>query len=242
VALAVWWLGTGFVLLLDSLPRETFRFTLGIATAVALAAMASIAATAHNVGVDGAYVAFAAAVMVWAWHELTFLTGWLTGPRRLAHSGGPPTRLGQAVQVILWHELALLAVGALLLALTWGAPNQVAPATFALLWLMRLSAKLNLFLGVRNWGESFLPPHLSYLASYFRRRAMNPLWPLSVLGGAAATAWLAGGAIQAQGGAQAGGLLLASLLALAVVEHLLMVLPLRPETLWRWVQRPAASR
>ena len=36
-------------------------------------------------------------------------------------------------------------------------PNQVATWTFALLWVMRLSAKFNLFLGVRNRGEEFGP-------------------------------------------------------------------------------------
>ena len=30
---------------------------------------------------------------------------------------------------------------------------------------MRTSAKLNLFLGVRNLSEEFLPPHLAYLAA-----------------------------------------------------------------------------
>ena len=33
---------------------------------------------------------------------------------------------------------------------------------------MRQSAKLNLFLGVRNLGVEFLPQHLRYLQSFFR--------------------------------------------------------------------------
>ena len=45
---------------------------------------------------------------------------------------------------------------------------------------MRESAKLNLFLGVRNLSEEFLPAHLAYLQSYFRRRSMNMLFPFSV--------------------------------------------------------------
>ena len=34
---------------------------------------------------------------------------------------------------------------------------------------MRQSAKLNVFLGVRNLSEEFLPQHLHYLQSYFTR-------------------------------------------------------------------------
>ncbi len=241
VAVAVWWLGTGLVMMLNNLPRVTHRYTVGIASIVAFGALVCITKSAHNTSVGGAYAAFVCAVLVWAWHELTLLTGWLTGPRRSSYSEQGQTRLSQAVQVILWHELALVAMGGVLLALSWGVPNQVALWTFVLLWVMRLSAKLNLFLGVRNWGESFLPPHLVYLASYFRRRAMNGLWPLSVLGAAAVTVWLIQQGMAAQGGAQVGGLLLACLLALAVLEHLMMVLPLPPEALWRWAQRRAVA-
>lgn len=45
---------------------------------------------------------------------------------------------------------------------------------------MRTSAKVNLFLGARNLSEEFLPPHLRYMESFFRRRAVNLLFPVSV--------------------------------------------------------------
>ena len=44
----------------------------------------------------------------------------------------------------------------------------------------------------------------------------------------------------AQPGARAARLLLASTLALALVEHLLMVLPLQPSLLWRWALKREA--
>ena len=52
--------------------------------------------------------------------------------------------------------------------------------TFMPLWLMRTSAKLNVFLGGINLGEEFLPPHLRYLLSFMARRPMNVLMPLSL--------------------------------------------------------------
>jgi putative photosynthetic complex assembly protein 2 len=239
-AILVWWLGTGVVMLLDGLPRDTYRWSLATSTLIALAALLCIAKSAHNTGVAGAYAAFTCAVLVWGWHELAFLTGWLTGPRRDACSAPQhgPTRFSEAVQAILWHELAIIAMGLLITALTWGGANQVATWTFALLWAMRLSAKLNLFLGVRNRGEEFLPPHLLYIGSYFRRRRFNALMPLSVLAGSAVAVAMIAGAVDAGSGAERAGLLLvASLLVLALIEHVLLVAPLPPTLLWRWALR-----
>jgi putative photosynthetic complex assembly protein 2 len=242
VAIAIWWLGTGVVMLLDSMPRNTYRWSLAISTVIAFGALVCIARSADNASVAGAYAAFTCAVLVWGWHELAFLTGWLTGPRKRACSAPAhgPTRFNEAVQAILWHELAIIAMGAGIAALTWGGTNQVATWTFALLWAMRLSAKFNLFLGVRNRGEEFLPPHLLYLGSYFRRRKINALLPLSVALGTAVAALMVGAAIDAAAGAERTGLLLvASMLVLALIEHLLLVTPLPASLLWRWALRNA---
>jgi putative photosynthetic complex assembly protein 2 len=243
VALLVWWFGTGVVMLLDGLPRDTFRWTLGAATLLAAGALVGIARTADDPGAGGSYAAFAAAVAVWGWHELTFLSGWLTGPRRSGCSAPAhwPTRLRESVQAILWHELGLLTTLALIAVLTWDAANPVALWTFGLLWVMRLSAKFNLFLGVRNLGEEFLPPHLAYLPSYFRRRSFNELLPWVLLGSVAVVAWLLQQGVEAGGGARAGRLLVASMGVLAIAEHLLMVLPLQSSSLWRWALRRHAQ-
>lgn len=243
VAVLVWWLGTGGVMLLDRLPRDSWRYTLGIATLVAGAALVCIARSAANTTLAGAYAGFVCAVVVWGWHELTFLAGWITGPRRVACSrpAHGPTRLREAVQAILWHELGLLASLALIAMITSGQPNPVALWTFGLLWLMRLSAKLNLFLGVRNWGEQFLPPQLAYLPSYFRRRSLNALLPLVLVAGSVALAGIVQAALNTQGGPRAALLLVASMGVLALAEHLLMVLPVQSTALWRWAMRRHAQ-
>ena len=64
---------------------------------------------------------------------------------------------GHGVQACIDHELAILGTGVAVLWATWGAPNHVGLWTFMILWGMRLSAKLNVFLGVLNLGEPFLP-------------------------------------------------------------------------------------
>jgi putative photosynthetic complex assembly protein 2 len=238
-AVMVWWIGTGVVMLLDGFPQRTYRWSLVVATVVAIAALICITRSADNTSVAAAYGAFVCAVLVWAWHELTFLTGWLTGPRKdgCSEPTHGPTRFHEAVQTILWHELAIIAAGLVIAALTWGGRNQVATWTFALLWVMRLSAKLNLFLGVRNRGEEFLPPHLLYLGSYFKRRSINPLLPVSLLVGTVFTAGLVAHALQMQGAERVGLLLVSAMLTLAVLEHVLMITPLPPSWLWRWAMR-----
>lgn len=234
----VWWFATGLIMHLDGLRPETFRRTMGGATVALAAACWGLVASAADASVAGAYLAFTSALLVWGWVEMSFLTGWLTGPRRAPSEPGSEgwPRFVAALGAVLWHELAILAAAALVVALTWGGPNQIGTGTFLVLWAMRLSAKLNIFLGVRNLGESFLPDHLAYLQSYFRRRPMNALFPFSVVLSTLACAALFRAAVAPGAGAfeAVGFTLLGTLMALAVLEHWFMVLPLPFEALWRW--------
>jgi putative photosynthetic complex assembly protein 2 len=242
-ALFAWWFATGAILLLDGLPRRTYRVSLAAASVVALAALVGLALTRADLTPSGAFIAFACGLGVWAWQEMAFLMGLVTGPRRTVCEPGcrGARHFMHGVHAILHHELALLAGGAAVLAATWGGANWVGPATYGVLWVMRQSAKLNLFLGVRNLGESMLPDHLQYLKAYFRRRAMNPLLPLSVMGAALGAALLVRSGLEAAATANAFGvtgcLLVATLLALAAVEHLFLVLPVPLDGLWRFALR-----
>ena len=240
-AVFIWWFSTGLILLLDNLPRGTFRWSLVISSVVAVFALVGLAHTAGLSSVAGTYCAFTCALLAWGWHELSFLTGWVTGPRQQALQPGAVgwPRFVQAVRAILWHELAILAVGVLIVALTWGEPNQTGTATFLVLWAMRTSAKLNLFFGVRNLSEEFLPPHLTYLQTYFRRRAMNGFFPVAVALACAVLAWLVVQAVDdSTPPVQALGLtLVGTMLALAILEHALLVLPVNATALWRWAMR-----
>ena len=237
-ALFAWWFATGAILYLDGLPRSTYRHSMMSASLLALPALLGLALTSQSATPAGAYLAFVCALVVWAWQEMAFLMGFLTGPRK--HPCAPHCRgwrhFLHGVHAILHHELALIAGGVLVFALTWDGANQVGAWTYLTLWVMRQSAKLNLFLGVRNLGESLLPEHLHYLKGYFRRRAMNPLLPISVIGSgglAVLLAWMAlvPGAAPFQVTAC---LLLATLLGLAALEHLFLVLPVPLDALWQW--------
>jgi putative photosynthetic complex assembly protein 2 len=246
-AIFIWWFATGIVLLLDGLPRHTFRWSHLVSTLLAMASLAGVYTSADMNSAAGAFCGFTSALLVWGWHELSFLTGWVTGPRKVPATAGARgwLRFTQAVQAILWHELGILASGLAIAALTWGAPNRTAMATFAVLWVMRISAKLNVFLGVRNLSMELLPPHLAYLGSYFRQRPMNLLFPFAVTTASVAAVWLVvhTQAAPPQSAAAIGGLLVTTLLVLAIVEHWLLVLPVQSTALWRWAMRnhPSAA-
>jgi len=238
-AVFIWWFATGVVILLDGLPHRTFRWSLVVSSVLALAALGGLAHSATLNSATGSYCGFTCALLLWGWHELSFFTGWITGPRK----GAPPAGCNRwrhamaAVQVILWHELWLLLSLSLIAALSWGQPNPVGLWTFAALWCLRASAKLNLFMGVRNIGLEFLPAHLAYLRHYFRQAPMNRLFPLSVSVGTGCTVWFFASAASEQTN-PVGFVLVGTLLALGMLEHWMLVLPITPSALWRWALQP----
>lgn len=243
--LFAWWFSTGAILYLDGLPRRTFRTTMGGATLLLGAALWGLVHTRGDTSVSGAYCAFTCALLVWAWQEVAFLLGWVTGPRQTACPPGAIgwRRTGFALQAVLYHELALILLALAVFACVGPGENRVGWWTFLTLWGMRQSAKLNVFLGVRNLGENFLPEHLAYLKTYFQRRPMNVLFPFSVTAatGAAVALWWNLLTTTPDAGAATGLALVGSLLALGALEHWLLVLPLPTEALWRWGLRSHAA-
>ncbi len=235
-ALLAWWLGTG---LLFVLARASHRGDpsplLAGATVVALAAGAVTLALRPVDSAAGAALGFAMAVLLWGWHEFAFLSGVVTGPERRPC---PPELGGWArfrfgFRSVRDHELALAATVVILGVASWGAANPSAFLAFALLWVMRVSAKLNLFAGVPYPNRHLFPPRLRHLAALVPRRHPGVLYLTSVLLIVGVTAGLfVAAALHPAPGLRTTLLLTGTLSALALVEHLAMVLPLRLEGLW----------
>ena len=183
--------------------------------------------------------------MLWGTQEVAFLTGAVTGPRPLACPAGASglRRFRYAVAAILWHELALAGTGLGVLAATWGQPTQAGALAYAVLWTMRVSSKLNLFFGVPNLNDSIMPAPIAHLRSYFRRAPVNDFFPVAVLLAVAVGAGLVLMAIDpaAEAPSTVGYALAASLLGLAILEHLFMLVSLPFEKLWRWGTGPAVT-
>lgn len=236
-ALFAWWFSTGVVLYLDGLSRRTFPWTMAAATLVLAGALRGLAAVARDTSITGACAAFGFALLAWSWQEISFYTGYVTGPRPLpcpAHARGW-RRFGYALAASLWHELAAMLTAGVVVAVSWDAPNRIGMWTFLVLWWMHESARINVFLGVANLSEEFLPEHMAFLRGYMTKRPINLLFPLSVTAGSVAAALLfarafAGGVT----GESVGCVLLATMLAVAVLEHWFLILPLPVAALWDW--------
>lgn len=237
VASAAWWIATGLVIALARAGGRRFGTVMGLVTGVALAGVAGLVATRSEVTTASAYIAFFSALALWAWHETTFLIGLVTGPRRIEARQAPleKTRFRAAFLTVRDHELALLASVLALLWLMAGAENTTGLLTFVLLWVMRISTKLNIYLGARHAISDMLPDRLSYLKSYFRTDRTSRWFYVSLTASAALLAWLViAAATAATDHDSVKWSLLASFAALALIEHLFLVLPVRDSALWAW--------
>jgi putative photosynthetic complex assembly protein 2 len=242
--LFAWWFGTGAIFWLNGLAPRARRRSVAAASLLLLAALIGVAATAHETTIGAVYLSFACGLMVWAWVELTFLTGLITGPNR---APAPPglslaARFRLAVGAILWHELTILALTALVFALSWGGATMAGAWTMLLLWAMRTSTKLNIFLGVRNTYAGLLPEHMRYLASHFTAGRMNPLFPPAFAAALLAAVLLFAAAWSTAPVAATGYAILGTLAALGALEHAFLVLPVRSEALWSWSLGGRAAR
>jgi putative photosynthetic complex assembly protein 2 len=215
----LWFVATGLVVALDR--RAFLLLASGL---VALGATVAIVLLRDDTSTLATYASLTAAFAVWAWHEISFLTGTVTGPNRSACPAelGGLARFRASAATVIYHEIALALTLVALLALTWGTANMTGTWAFAILFAMRLSTKFNLYLGVPNFSPDLLPARLAYLKTHFRKRRFNALMPVSLIGSAALTIALLDTP------------LLAALALLGLIEHLFLVVPFRDGALWRW--------
>ncbi|MDZ7824308.1 MAG: putative photosynthetic complex assembly protein PuhE [Ahrensia sp.] len=236
-AIMSWWFATGAIILVARWGQKHELVSMTLMSFVGAAGLFGLYQSASDNSVMGVYHAFASALAVWAWHEAAFLLGVVTGPRKIALSEGASglTRFKQAYETIRDHEFSLFVTLFILVLVLTGSQNHMGLLTFALMWIMRLSTKLNVFLGAPNAVSEILPKRLSYLTSYFCTNRISPFFWYSMTFTAALFFGLVGAAMNAtQDSALVGLVLLGSFAALAVIEHLFLVLPIRDADLWAW--------
>ncbi|MEO1188420.1 MAG: putative photosynthetic complex assembly protein PuhE, partial [Pseudomonadota bacterium] len=244
-ALLAWWVSTGVLIWLVGRGPWVRRSAAGILTLAAIGATVSIVALRSDTSLSGAYVGFAVGLLLWAWHEAMLLFGYISGSRRMACPPGLTgwPRFKTSTQAIWHHELGIGLHAALIVWLSVGAANQMAAATYLLLWAMRISAKLLIFLGARNATDTFLPSHLKYLSTYFNTARTTRFFPVFLcLTSMVAFVLLFQGLTATLGSFEAVAYLLIGTLALlAAFEHLALVLPLQDERLFSWAIRENAG-
>jgi putative photosynthetic complex assembly protein 2 len=242
IAVFVWWASTGAILWrvrrADNQGGDHHLWSALLGLPLLLGGFGGIHATSGDTTTFGAYGAFFSAIAVWGWIELAFLSGVVTGPNRAACPPGAtlPERFLRSVGTIAWHEAALIGMLVAIALVEDDASHPFALWTFSVLFFARVSAKLNLFLGVPSINTAFLPGTLSHLPSHFRVARMNVFFPFAVSALTfAAACWMERIHDAPSEGIAVGFALLTALTLLALLEHWFMVLPLPDDRLWRWM-------
>ena len=241
VTIMIWFVATGLVAWADNRDATTFPKSLLIGGIGGICGLLLILFVSQSVSVLAVYAAFVGALMVWGWHEIGFLTGAAAGPRRVPASPGltGARRFAEASATVIHHEVVLAITALVLISLSWNMPNQIGATVFVLLFGLRLSAKINMFVGVPNSTAEMLPPHLDYLKTYFGRNRMTWLLAGSVVAIVAIAMWFGSLAMAAEIGSaeMVGASLLTTLCLLGALEHVFLALPFRDGMLWGWAFR-----
>lgn len=245
VTVVIWFMATGLIALSvnnGAHERASFRRNVVLGGAAGIGGLIMVLIAAQSVSTLAIYASFVGALLVWGWHEIGFLTGAATGPRRVACPPGLRgfERFKEASATVIHHEVILALTALMLISLSWNAPNQIGATVFVLLFGLRLASKINLFAGVPNSTTDMLPAHLGYMKSYFGRNRMTWLLGVSILAIAALACWFASLAIAAPPGSaeMVGASLLTALCLLGALEHIFLALPFRDGMLWGWAFAP----
>ena len=241
-ALFLWWFSTGAILIVVRRAEHRGGLAHLRATIMALPFLGGgvwlFELTRHFDTVWASYLGFLSAVAIWGWVELAFLTGVVAGPNttechRVARG---LERFLRAYGTIAYHETLLVLILFAMLITSYQEPNTVGLWTFIVLFFARISAKLNLFLGVPKINVEFLPMPLAHLPSHFRIAKLNWLFPFSISAlSFAVFCWVERLMTVSDPADRVGFALLSSMTALALLEHWLMVLPVPDARLWRWM-------
>jgi putative photosynthetic complex assembly protein 2 len=236
--LFVWWFSTGVVLYLNNLPKHTYKWSLLGATVVLVGSIYGLTVTSQSDTLVSAYLSFTFGLLAWAWTQFTFYTGMITGPRTTPcpSSCAGPRHFWHAVETSMYHEIFAALLGIVICFSTMNGQNHVGSWTYTIIWLMHTSAKLNAVLGARNLNEHFFPEQLRYLSSFITKRPMNLLFPISVTVATVAVSILMNKAMSAENDSfdMLALTFYITILALGILEHWFMMLPLPSEALWNW--------
>ena len=254
-ALVLWWFTTGLIMAAyGRSPRFVQGWFVG-ATLVMLMAIGGIVVSARQTEPIYVYLAFTCGAVIWGWHMASYYLGYVTGPDTTldeqvntrqrgwqAHEKQGKwyhflfsQRFCLALRAGVYHELLVLGFAVLLVSLTWAQPNRWGLWIFLTLWFMHSSAKLNVFLGVRNFRVEFLPSHLHFLKQLLVHRASNEFFPISICLATSVLLILFYQTILPGAGVTQviGATMVGTMILLGIIEHWLLVLPL-PAVLWGW--------
>ena len=238
VTLSLWWLFTGLALISAHQRPPIKNLLFGLSTIVAIGCIASVPYISADPSLVAVLFGFLFALLIWAWLELMFLMGIVTGPNKsLATQGrGVGQKFKRALATMIYHEVVVISVIGLTFFLGGEQPtNPIIFYVLLVLWIMRCSTKLNLFFGVRHFNHGWLPKSHKHVASYVSVGKNSALMTPSSSLAAIFAALLFSRAFATDDTSVALSLfLLAWVAALAAVEHVFLMYRVGEEALWRW--------
>ncbi len=235
--IALWFISTGLVAMIHHRLRQSQVRALIIAGLCASGGLSLIALTVNQTASWAIYASFLGGLLIWSWHEISFLTGAVAGPMReeCPENAQGWKRFSLASMTLIHHEIALAMTLLLLLLVGSVTDNATGAYTFGLLFVFRLSSKLNIFKGVPHFSDELLPRHLNYLKSYFGPQKLHPMLIISTAAIFALGLYFGTMAFITDGIYQTTLYALLSCLSLlAALEHIFLGLPMRDSALWQW--------
>lgn len=238
LTLVAWWVGTGAVFLAARGGLQKRRWAFVGALVLLGVALAAVPVLGAYQGLSGTLLALLSGFTAWAWVELSFYTGFITGPS--VAEPDPDASLAErfrhALAACLWHELLIPILGAVLLLLSFSGGNPWAFRIYVTFWLLHEAARINVLIGVPHPFAELLPEHLSHLKPYtVARKAGWPIRLTLVAHTVAAGVLLVAALGAAEPGARLGWMVLGALVSLGWLENLVLMLPIPLERLWRSV-------
>lgn len=234
IVMFTWWIGTGMVLYLQQrIPLVRTPLILSL-LAFTVASLCAMVLSASGTQAWQSYMGFVGAIVLWGCIELSYYTGLIGGVhmRSCPDNCNNGKRFRLALGASIWHEVSVLLAGGVILTLLHDAVNTTALYSFLVLWLMRWSAKLNLFFGMPNFNTDWFPKRLAYAHSYIRRSPVTWFFPLSVFVASMVATHLISTALSLPPEQSLMMILPGMLLLLAILEHVFMALPIADSELW----------
>lgn len=236
----LWWFSTGAIMAVYRRSLGFLRVYFAVTTVLMLVALGGVFLMRDATGTTDVYIAASCGVVIFGWHVMSYYLGFITGPRKAkallsTHGTDAWSRFKAAVYFSLYHEVLVLLTAMLLLVMTWGSANQWSFWLYLTLWLMHTSAKVNVFLGVRNFHIDFLPWQMRPLGPLLSQGKSNALFPFSIVIATSVAIGLFYRVLlpDTPEAHIIGYLMIVTNLVLGILEHWLLVLPL-PATLWGW--------
>lgn len=230
IALVVvfWWVATGLIIAMQR-SGATRGAAFVLATGLAMLGWREIRVSRDDHSALGVRRSFLGGALLWGWISVLFYGGLLTGIVPGAAVAAAPSwaAVPPAIGATLWSDLGCIALMLATVVGTRGAVNRTGMWALVIFWAVQQVAKLNVFFGVENPAANFLPPHLSYLAQFFGPPVNSLFLALSIAAVSVSTLFVAWrGRAATENGDRQAMVLYATILALAVLELMVLGIPL----------------